>query len=172
MTEGGVFTQLGINPLYLISQIVSFGVLLFLLNKFLYKPILRKLDERASLIKKGAKAAEANLQTQEKIEQERQKTLKQTQKEVSLILNQARKDAKLMQEELVAQAKAEAEKIMAKKQAEIDEQLARQEKTLHDKMADLSVQVSKKVLQEYLDPKTQQKILDTQLNKIAKKQIS
>ena len=45
--------ELGINLPGLITQLISFSILLFLISKFLYKPVVKLLDERAEKIKKG-----------------------------------------------------------------------------------------------------------------------
>jgi len=83
MTEStNVFGSLGINPVNLFWQIVNFGLLMFVLTKVLYKPILHKLDERAKLIKDGLTAAQDNLKKQEEADQKRQQMLQETRKEV------------------------------------------------------------------------------------------
>ena len=46
--------ELGINLPGLITQLISFSILLFLISKFLYKPVVKLLDERAEKIKIGA----------------------------------------------------------------------------------------------------------------------
>ena len=50
--------ELGINLPGLITQLISFSILLFLISKFLYKPVVKLLDERAEKIKKGLDDAE------------------------------------------------------------------------------------------------------------------
>ena len=47
--------ELGINLPGLITQLISFSILLFLISKFLYKPVVKLLDERAEKIKKGVR---------------------------------------------------------------------------------------------------------------------
>ena len=172
MTENAnVFSALGINPLYLLGQIVNFGLLLFVLNKFIYKPLLKKLDERAKLVSSGVKAAENNIKRQEEIENERKARLAQTQKEVEKIIIKAKDDALSMQNEIVSKAKEDAEKFMVKQKQEYQQFAREQEKELQGKVVDISAQIARKVMTEFIDDQTQGKILETQLKKLASKKV-
>jgi len=51
----------------LLFQIVNFGILIFLLNRFLYRPILKIVEDRNKKIEDSLKAAEATLKEKEKI---------------------------------------------------------------------------------------------------------
>ena len=55
--------ELGINLPGLITQLISFSILLFLISKFLYKPVVKLLDERAEKIKIAITANARNLST-------------------------------------------------------------------------------------------------------------
>jgi len=131
MTEStNVFGSLGINPVNLFWQIVNFGLLMFVLTKVLYKPILHKLDERAKLIKDGLTAAQDNLKKQEEADQKRQQMLQETRKEVEKLIEKAKKDAVTVKEEILAEAKTDAGKLMERQAKEIEDKLASQEKAL------------------------------------------
>ena len=91
---------LGIDPGLLISQIINFGLLFFLLWLILYKPILRLLNKRQIKIQKGLEnAAEAS------------KILEVAQKEATSILEDARAQAHTIIEE--ANREAEAQRLEA-----------------------------------------------------------
>lgn len=173
MTEStNVFASLGIDAGRLIWQIINFGILFFVLSKVLYKPILKKLDERTKLIKDGIKAAEDNLKKQTEAEAEREKLMQVARKDVEKIIEKAKKDAVITKEEIVQQAKDEAAKLMVKQGKEIDDKLAASEKALQSKVADLSVAVARKVLQDYLDKDKQQDLIEKQLSQIAKIKVT
>ncbi|OHB18234.1 MAG: ATP synthase F0 subunit B [Parcubacteria group bacterium RIFCSPHIGHO2_01_FULL_47_10b] len=55
---GDLITNLGIDWKLLLAQVVNFLILLFVLKKFLYKPVLTFLDKRKTLIQKGIQNAE------------------------------------------------------------------------------------------------------------------
>jgi F-type H+-transporting ATPase subunit b len=171
MADTNVLGSLGIDAGKLIWQIVNFSILMFVLTKLLYKPIMKKLDERAKLIKQGIKAAEDSIKKQEEAEKGREKIMSDARKQVEKLIVKAKKDAQISKNEIVAEAKNEADKLMSKKQIEIEDLLKKQEKQLQGKVADLSTQVARKVLQDYLDPKAQNKVLDSTLKKIAKMKV-
>ena len=67
----------------LLFQIINFAVLVFILKKFLYKPILTIIDQRNKKIQDSIKAAEKTLEEKEKIEQIKKKAMKQLKKKQS-----------------------------------------------------------------------------------------
>jgi len=172
MTESAnVFASLGIDPGKLIWQIVNFGILLFVLSKVLYKPILQKLDQRAKLIKDGIKAANENIQKQEEADAQRQKMLQDARKDVEVLIAKAKKDALSAKDEILAEAKKEAAKLMDRKEKEIEDKMAASEKALQSKVVDLSVSVARKALEQYLDSSKQEELVSKQLEQLAKTKL-
>jgi F-type H+-transporting ATPase subunit b len=98
-TEGGPIKQIaetfGVSWWYLLSQIISFTLVCFLLQKFAYKPILTVLEERRNRIAEG-------LENAAKIKQQ----LAEAQKTSSEIINKANVEAQRMIEEARAAAKS------------------------------------------------------------------
>lgn len=172
MTESAnVFASLGIDPGKLIWQIVNFGILLFVLSKVLYKPILQKLDQRAKLIKDGIKAANENIQKQEEADAQRQKMLQDARKDVEVLIAKAKKDALSAKDEILAEAKKEAAKLMDRKEKETEDKMAASEKALQSKVVDLSVSVARKALEQYLDSSKQEELVSKQLEQLAKTKL-
>jgi len=58
-----------INFFQIIFQIINFTILLLLLKKFLYKPILKILKQRAQKIEEGIEAAEKSIEERDKLEE-------------------------------------------------------------------------------------------------------
>ena len=170
--EGNVLTSLGFNTASLIGQVVNFAVLLFVLKKFVYTPILNKLDERAKTIKQGVMAAQENVKKQEEMEKTFEKKMTLAAKKTDEIIAQAKEDAKSVKEDIIAQAKKDSEKMMERKKAEIEELLVKQEKELEKKVVDVAADLTKKVLSDALDAKTQENIIESQLKKIKNVKIS
>jgi F-type H+-transporting ATPase subunit b len=165
--ESDVFTSLGINPLILIGQVINFLILLFLLNKFLYKPILKKLDERSKLIKAGLKAAEENLKRQEEIDSLKEKELKKARELAEEFLTKAKENAEQLKLETISKTKAEVEKLNAKQEAERKNALAKERKELKEEVVNLSSEIARQVLQQFIDDKMQNNIIESQLKKLA-----
>jgi F-type H+-transporting ATPase subunit b len=143
-----VFDSLGINLTYLIGQIINFGILLFVLTKFLYKPILKILDERAKKIAQGLKAAEENIQQKEKMDATKKEQMMQTRAEVEKILAQAKQEAKSLKEQMVTQAGEEAKAKAEKEYAKLHERLEKDEALLRKRVGKMSVDLARKLLQK------------------------
>jgi len=89
----------GLNPILLGAQIVNFLIILFILKKFLYKPILTTLEKRKATIKEGLdKTEEVRIRLEETIEKEK-RILRTAQEQARKILDEAR--IQVSEEELV-----------------------------------------------------------------------
>lgn len=137
-----------INPYEIIMQILNFGVLLWLLKKFLYKPMQNYLDKRAEEIQSEHDNAE-------KLRKESEEALLNAKEEMEKV----RVDAKKILDNTLASAENEKLKIMedaeskvsnmfkaGKQSLESEIKKARQE--LKDQIADISVDIAKKILEK------------------------
>ena len=89
-------------------QIFNFGVVMYLLNKVLYKPVLKMLDERAKKINEGMALADKNVKASEESEKSKKAEIAKARKEASAILATAEKEAKAKADKIIAEAKAKA----------------------------------------------------------------
>ncbi|MBI3577661.1 F0F1 ATP synthase subunit B [Candidatus Gottesmanbacteria bacterium] len=110
--------QLGIQPQALIMQVINFTILVVVLTKLLYKPILRMLDKRQKEIEEGVKLTEKLRLEEEKLTARRQKLLDQTRAEARRMLEEAKAAGKDVEKEVVAAAQKEAGEIVEKAKAE------------------------------------------------------
>ena len=83
------FDAFGVDLPKLIFQVVNFLLLLYLLNRFLFKPVLKLLDERESRIKKGLEDAEAAAKDRELAKAEREAALDEARKEAQAMVDSA-----------------------------------------------------------------------------------
>jgi len=147
----------------LIFQVVNFAILLFLLNKFLYRPILRILEERAARIKEGLEAAEKSIAEKATLEEKKKKMLVDAEKQSNVILQQAQDRAKKVEKEIVAQAKKEAEKLVQKEQRLLLAKIDQDRSKLQRQVADLVVDTTQAVLEKSLTQKEQKAIINRQI---------
>lgn len=106
-----------INLWQVIFQAANFGVILYLLAKYLYKPLMKLLDERAKKINEGLAAAEKNVKNAAEAEKAVKAELTKAKKAGAVIIADAEKEAKAKAAEIVeaarVKAKAEANKIVS-----------------------------------------------------------
>ncbi len=85
-----ILNQFGINPILLAAQVVNFLILLFILKKFLYGPILKVLDSRKKTIEQSLKNAEEIQLRLERTNEEVEKILANALKEGQKIIDESK----------------------------------------------------------------------------------
>jgi len=109
---------LGIDLKLLIAQIINFGILFFLLSKFLYKPITKMLDDRQTKIEKGLKDAEKAATDLKKADTESEKILEKAYKDANGILKNAKAAATAEGALIIKKSSEQADRIMKNAKAE------------------------------------------------------
>jgi F-type H+-transporting ATPase subunit b len=110
--------QLGINPIYLLSQIVNFAVLAVLLRAFAYKPILNALDKRRERIEKGLEDARLAEEARANAESERQQILEGARAEAQGIVAEASQRGEAQATKIVEDAHDQARAVLEDARAE------------------------------------------------------
>lgn len=155
--------KLGIEPTLLAAQIVNFFIILVLLNKLLYKPILTMLEKRKKEIADGVAMSENMKREEEKMQEKHEKVLSKAREEALSIIEDAKKQAKDVEKELVAKAHEEALVILMRAKDEAKE-VARQSKLAIAKQAvELAVTMAKRLLDSIMKAKEQHAIIDSKI---------
>jgi len=160
-------TGLVVHPFWVLVSIVNFVVILYLLRRYLWGPILTVLANRAEKIREGLAMAEAA-----KVERERMKA------EVERLLADARRDAQAIGERMTKAAEAAAADIRAQAKAEADrirERGREDAKQLHDQalaqlrseLAGMVVLAASRVLGRELDPEKHRALIEQSLDEAA-----
>jgi F-type H+-transporting ATPase subunit b len=152
----------------LLFQIANFGILIFILNKFLYKPVIKILDQRNKKIQDSIKAAEKNLEEKAKLEEFKKKVKLEAEKEATEVLSKARKQADQTSKQMLLEAKEETQALTGKEFENLKEKLKDEETRMKNRIGNLVVDMTAKVLERTLTPTEQHKIIDREL-KILKK---
>jgi F-type H+-transporting ATPase subunit b len=130
-----IANTLGVNWSGLIWQTINFVVLLFLLSRVLYKPVVGMLDERARRVRDSMDQADAARRAAEQAEADRQALLAETRREAEAIRARADEQAKRIladaearaqerQQQILEQAEATSRQIEARVMAQVRAQLA------------------------------------------------
>ena len=115
-----LFENLEIKWQLLLAQAVNFFILLFILKKFLYKPMLKFLRERREGIEAGLKKSELAEQQFKEMRELQAKELTNTRAEAQEIVETAKKRAEEAKSEIVANAKQETEALFKKSENDIE----------------------------------------------------
>ena len=117
-----LFATFGINWKLLLIQGINFGVLLAALSYFLYRPLMKLIDERRERIAEGVRAAEAAAQRLSTAKEEGDKIIGDGAREAEGLVAAARKNAEEKGSEIVKGAETRADALMKDATARAEEQ--------------------------------------------------
>ncbi len=157
---GEFFEAFGVDLPKLIFQVTNFLVLLYLLNRFLFKPVLARIDERSATIKKGLEDAEVAARDRELARAEREAAVGEARKEANEMLASANKIATDTRNEILAAARADAEKVTERARVEITAEKERAMAELRAQVADLALSAAGKLVRSEMDGPTQRRLVE------------
>lgn len=155
----------------ILFQVINFGIIFFLLKKFVYKPVLRILDERAEKIKDGMSAAEKNITLQEKIEAEKKEVLRKARLEAKKVVASATKEADELIKKARQTAKDEARQVSVKERQAFEADLKKTRSQFESELVTMVGEATKAVLKELLDVKASEKLIETQIKQLTSTKV-
>jgi F-type H+-transporting ATPase subunit b len=135
----------------LVAQLVVFFILAWFTMKFVWPPIVKALDERATKIAEGLAAAERGKQSLDLAAKHSAETIREGKEKMAEIVAQAERRAQEIIEEAKAQARIEADKVIAGATAEIEQEAARVKESLRERVAELAVAGAERILRREVD---------------------
>ncbi|MEK6605133.1 MAG: F0F1 ATP synthase subunit B [Nitrospirota bacterium] len=149
-------------------EIISFAVLLFILWKYAFPPILQTLDERERKIRESIESAERRSAEAEQRMAEYEAKMKASQKEAEEMIAQAKARAQQMKEDNERQLSADAERIKATAAREIEQERRKAVDDVRRYVGELALQVAGKVLERSLTDADHKRLADESLAAVAK----
>lgn len=146
-------------------QIILFGLLLFLLKKFAWKPILDALNDREEGIQNALDEADRARQEMAELKSSNDQILKEARAERDALLKDARKIKDQMITEAKDEATLQANKIIEQAKTTINQEKISAIDELKNKVAEWSVEIAEKVIKEELSDKNKQvKLIEKMLD--------
>jgi F-type H+-transporting ATPase subunit b len=152
--------ELGINWPILITQIVTFIILLVLLRLFAYKPIMRMMDERSRRIKESIDQAESVKQASLHAEEQVKKQLEEASREGQERLARAARAGEEVKQKAQADARREAEALIERAKGEIRRERDDAIGEVRREFADLTVLAAGKVIERSLDKEQHRELIE------------
>lgn len=153
------------SPGLFIMQTVILLVLIFLMVKFAWKPIIGSLNDREEGIKNALDAAERARNEMENLQADNQKLLQEARMERESMLKEARDLKNKMIEDAKGEAQEQANKIIKQAQVTIESEKKAAISELKAQVAKLSIEIAEKVVREELSNKDKQaKLVDSMLD--------
>ena len=156
----------GINLKLLLAQIVNFVVLLLILWKFAYKPILKMLDKRKETIEDSLKKAEDIEKEKVEIEIKKEEILKKAQEEAVKILQEVRADSVKLKAELEEKTKAEIDKMMKKAKTALEKDRETMLQEVKKEAVALSVLIASQIVKRNLSDAVDEEMIDSAIKEM------
>ncbi len=149
-------------------MLITFGIVLWILGKYAWKPIMKSLKEREETIQGSLDAAKKAKEEIEKLKDENKKIMAEARAERDNILKEAKEIREKMLREAENDAKLKADKILEDARLQIESEKKKAIDELKASVADLTIEISEKILRKELENKDKQKEYINQLVKDAK----
>lgn len=160
--------MLDINPGLIIWTIITFALLVVVLGKFAWKPLLQALQSREQEIADSLKKAEEAKKDAERMMQENKLAMDKASTETARLIAEGRAMAEQLKNDIVAKANESAKKLIDQAKDEITREKESAMAQLRSEVADLSISVAEKILDESLDGAKQKKMVDKVLQQLQK----
>ncbi|MCH8821041.1 F0F1 ATP synthase subunit B [Patescibacteria group bacterium] len=161
-----VLENFGVQPVLLLAQIVNFIILLFLLKKFAYKPIMKVLEERRIKIETGVRQAEEAEKKLMETEVRQKEIISGAEQESSRIIQETKHAVKKLQDETLVETNKKAEEMMDRNKEVLQLEKEKMISEVKIGMAELVAETTKKVVGKTLSQQENERLVRESLKNI------
>jgi len=154
------------DPGLFIWTILTFLVLVALLAKFAWRPLLQALESRQDSIRKSLDDVQKAKQDLERLHAESAEIIRQSRVEADAIVTQSRGDAERLREEMKQKARAEADAIVKNAERQIQLETGRAVQQIRREAVDLSVMIASKLIQRNLTKEDNERLIEEALKQV------
>ena len=154
------------DPGLFIWTILTFLVLLWLLAKFAWRPLLQALESRQEMIRKSLDDAQEARRELERLHVESAQILKEARVQADSIITQTRADGERLREEMRQKARTEADTVVRNAERQIQLETARALQQIRHEAADLSVMIASKLIQRNLSKEDNERLIEDAPNQV------
>ena len=144
----------------IISQSVSFIILVFVLRRFAWRPLLAMLDQRRAHIEDGLRQVAQSKAEMTRLQAEYTQRLARIDEEARAKIQQAVLEGKRVAMEIQEQARAQTRAIIDKSREAIELELAKAKVTLRDQMVAMTMDAAERILRQKLDAKSDRQLIE------------
>lgn len=155
----------------LIAQVINFLLLVWLLAKFAYKPLMQVLHDRQQKIADNIDAAERNRQEAEQLKLDYQRQLAEVRAQAQAIVEKAEKLAEENKEEILKAARAESARILKNVQEEVARERALALAQIKGEVVTLSMAAATKIIEKNMDSEANAILVSSFIEKLDAQKI-
>lgn len=161
-----IFEKLGINGALLISQIVNFLLLVLLLKKYAYGPVIKMLEERSDKIEKSLADAKRIEEELKDTEETKVREIRKAKEEAAELVKQAYEIAAANEQKSLEETKLKTQEIVTRAKEEIQREKDKSVREAKEEIGSLAIEIAEKIIRKNLDEATSKKLAEETLNKI------
>lgn len=150
----------GFYPGDILVVLISFLILLLLVKKFAWGPLLNMMQKREEYVVNELEEAEKNRKHAEELAKQAEQRLGETRKEAQEMMENSRTLAAKQEQEIIEAAKEEAKRLKQSAQADIKHEKESAIQELQDQVSSLSVMIASKVIEKELTEDGQKDLID------------
>lgn len=151
--------KLGIDPILIGAQVVNFLLLLFILKKLLYKPILSMLDERKQRALQIEETQQSLKEAQAGLGKEKEQLVREAKVEADKLLQDARQVSEQVKKQIDHEAREKAAEMMAKSKKEIEAETQKIRENIKQEVSQVAVKVAEEILRDEITPEQRKHVL-------------
>lgn len=163
-----ILKNFGLDPIMLGAQIFNFLIILFILRRFLYKPVLDLLKNRENIISEGLKKAQESHELLEKTKKQEEVILKNAQSHAKKIIDEAKNQALAIIKHSQESAKIQAENMVKEAKIQINQEAEAAEQKIIASVGKLSIQMLEKALSGLISDRAQEDIVKRAIRELQK----
>ncbi len=163
-----VLQSFGFDIRLLVASTINFVILLIILNKILYRPLLAVLDERRKKIAESLDNAQLIEKKLQETEEKQRDIVHQARESAQAMLDAAQTHAKVREEELIKQAELRSQEIMQKAHQSATEMVTKMEHEFKQTMAVMIMEATKSILEKHTPKELTEEYVKTTLKTMSK----
>ncbi|MDZ7726312.1 MAG: ATP synthase F0 subunit B [Candidatus Campbellbacteria bacterium] len=157
---GELITQLGIDWRLILAQLFNFILLLIVLERFVYRPVLKIIDDRRAQIEENEKREERLEKKLSGIDSMKEKVVSEANAEARKLREETLEQAEETKKHILATARKEAEALIESQRDSLKSDFERLEERIHNEIGDVVAKAVEKSVGELLNEEEKNKILN------------
>lgn len=157
---------LRVEPGLLIWTVITFIVLMTILWKAAWKPVVEALDARAEKVRSDIENADRSRQEAEKLLAQHKSMMDNAKNEAGKIISDSRAEAEKLKTEIIDKATADAKDVSDRAKREIELAKDRALADIKAEVVTLSTEIAAKIINKNLNPDDQKALVEETLNKV------
>jgi F-type H+-transporting ATPase subunit b len=146
--------------------LVTFLVLMFVLSKFAWGPIINAMNAREGGIKNDLNHAKNQRDEAQRLLEDHRELLVQARRERAEAVEAGRRDAERLKAEILEEARKQREQLMKQAEGQIEAGLRQARAELKGEAADLAIQAAGRLMGKNLDDQTQRRLVEDYLSEL------